>query len=54
MHGNWALVRMGGSAANESKPNWLMIKEHDEYERSPGDSPITEEAPHSAQAWPCS
>ena len=49
MHGNWALVRMGGRAANESKPNWLLIKEHDEYERGPGDMPITEEAPDSAQ-----
>jgi bifunctional non-homologous end joining protein LigD len=29
LKGNWALVRMGGRAANESKPNWLLIKEHD-------------------------
>src|SRR5579863_7657797 len=50
MKGNWALVRMGGRAANESKPNWLLIKEHDEYERGPGDAPITEEAPDSAQS----
>src|SRR5579863_4049349 len=49
MKGNWALVRMGGRAANESKPNWLLIKEHDEYERRPGELPITEEAPDSAQ-----
>src|SRR3954452_10101803 len=48
MKGNWALVRMGGRAANESKPNWLLIKEHDEYERAPGEEPITEEAPDSA------
>jgi bifunctional non-homologous end joining protein LigD len=47
MHGNWALVRMGGRAANESKPNWLLIKEHDEFERAEGDAPITEEAPDS-------
>src|SRR5579863_4022286 len=47
MKGNWALVRMGGRAANEKKPNWLLIKEHDGEERSPDDAPITEEAPDS-------
>jgi bifunctional non-homologous end joining protein LigD len=24
MKGNWALIRMGGRAANENKPNWLL------------------------------
>jgi bifunctional non-homologous end joining protein LigD len=48
LKGKWALIRMGGRAANESKPNWLLIKEHDEYERGPSDVPITEEAPDSA------
>src|SRR6266567_1277051 len=48
LKGKWALIRMGGRAANESKPNWLLIKEHDEFERGPGDAPITEEAPDSA------
>jgi bifunctional non-homologous end joining protein LigD len=48
MKGNWALVRMGGRAANESKPNWLLIKEHDEFERSADDAAITEEAQDSA------
>jgi bifunctional non-homologous end joining protein LigD len=47
LKGNWALVRMGGRAAKETKPNWLLIKEHDEYERSPDSEPITEEAPDS-------
>jgi bifunctional non-homologous end joining protein LigD len=47
MKGNWALVRMGGRAANESKPNWLLIKEHDEEERPSDGKPITEEAPDS-------
>ncbi len=47
MKGNWALVRMGGRAANESKPNWLLIKEHDAEERGPGDAAIIEEAPDS-------
>ena len=48
LKGNWTLVRMGGKFAQESKPNWLLIKEHDEYERGPNDPPITEEAPDSA------
>ncbi len=48
MHGNWTLVRMGGKAANESKPNWLLIKEHDAFERGPDDPCITEEAQNSA------
>ncbi|GAA3766562.1 DNA ligase D [Terriglobus aquaticus] len=48
LHGNWTLVRMGGHAAQEGKPNWLLIKEHDEFERQPGAPCITEEAPNSA------
>src|SRR6201996_4406897 len=47
MKGNWTLVRMGGKAANESKPNWLLIKEHDEYERPADAKPITDEKPDS-------
>jgi bifunctional non-homologous end joining protein LigD len=47
MKGKWALIRMGGKAANESKPNWLLIKEHDEFERGKDDPPITDEAPNS-------
>ena len=47
MKGNWALVRMGGKAATESKPNWLLIKEHDEYERTAKDRPVTEAEPNS-------
>jgi bifunctional non-homologous end joining protein LigD len=47
MEGNWALVRMGGKAANERTPNWLLIKEHDKFERKGTDPPITEEAPNS-------
>src|SRR6516165_3988497 len=30
LHGNWALVRMGGKAAREGRPNWLLVKEHDD------------------------
>lgn len=48
LQGNWTLVRMGGKAAQEAKPNWLLIKEHDEYERTPDDPAITEEMPDSA------
>src|SRR5580704_9980416 len=48
LKGKWALIRMGGKAANEKKPNWLLIKEHDEYERSSDDPPITEAEPNSA------
>ncbi len=47
MKGKWALIRMGGKAANERKPNWLLIKEHDDYERSEIDPVITEEQPNS-------
>lgn len=48
MRGKWTLVRMGGKAASERKPNWLLIKEHDEFERGKDDAAITEEQPNSA------
>jgi bifunctional non-homologous end joining protein LigD len=47
MKGNWALVRMGGKVANERKPNWLLIKEHDDFERTSADKPVTEAQPDS-------
>ncbi|WP_158793020.1 DNA ligase D [Granulicella sp. L60] len=47
MKGKWALIRMGGKAANERKPNWLLIKEHDDFERTDKDKAITEEASNS-------
>ncbi|MGA9718820.1 MAG: DNA ligase D, partial [Acidobacteriaceae bacterium] len=47
LKGHWTLIRMGGKAAQESKPNWLLIKEHDEYERSADDPAIVDEAPKS-------
>jgi bifunctional non-homologous end joining protein LigD len=47
MKGKWALIRMGGKAANESKPNWLLIKEHDDFERGKDDPPVTDEEPNS-------
>ena len=42
MKGKWALIRMGGKAAQERKPNWLLIKEHDEFERPRDAEPVTE------------
>lgn len=48
MKGKWALVRMGGKYANERKPNWLLIKEHDEFERRSDDPDVTDEEPNSA------
>jgi bifunctional non-homologous end joining protein LigD len=54
MKGKWALIRMGNHAGPDShwnkstKPNWLLIKEHDRYERGPDAKPITDESPNSA------
>ena len=56
MKGKWTLVRMGPRSTSSSgsrwgsadKPNWLLIKEHDEFERGPNDPAITEEKPNSA------
>jgi bifunctional non-homologous end joining protein LigD len=48
LKGKWVLVRMGGKAARESKPNWLLIKEHDDFERTPADPAITDQEPNSA------
>jgi bifunctional non-homologous end joining protein LigD len=48
MKGKWALIRMNGKAAKESKPNWLLIKEHDDFERSPDAPAITDAEPNSA------
>lgn len=48
MRGNWALVRMHPRPGDRSdKPNWLLIKEHDKFERGLDDKPITEEKPKS-------
>jgi bifunctional non-homologous end joining protein LigD len=47
MKGKWALIRMGGKAANESKPNWLLIKEHDDFERTEKDAAVTDEETNS-------
>ena len=47
MKGKWALIRMGGKFANDRKPNWLLIKEHDQFEQTKDDASITDEAPNS-------
>lgn len=47
LRGDWALIRMGGNAAKEKKPNWLLIKEHDGNERGPDEACVTEEEPDS-------
>ena len=47
MKGKWALIRMGGKAANEKKPNWLLIKEHGDFERTTDNPAITEAEPNS-------
>src|SRR5580698_3648469 len=48
LHGHWALIRMKGDRFGEKgKNNWLLIKEHDEYERTADDPAITDEAPNS-------
>ena len=48
LKGKWALIRMGGkSAGSASKPNWLLIKEHDPFERPASAPAITDEEPDS-------
>ena len=47
LKGKWALIRMGGKWAKEKKPNWLLIKEHDEFEKKQEDIPIVESAEES-------
>ena len=44
--GKWALIRMA-PRPKETKPSWLLIKEHDEFERSPEDEPVTDAEPNS-------
>lgn len=49
LHGKWTLVRMKPRPAEKptAKPNWLLIKEHDRFERAPGDPLITDQFPNS-------
>src|SRR5271163_2983242 len=49
LQGKWALIRMGGKAGgSEKKPNWLLIKEHDAFERPAGAAAVTDAEPNSA------
>lgn len=48
LHGRWALVRMHTRDARPGKPNWLLIKDRDEYARQPDEPSITERFPDSA------
>jgi bifunctional non-homologous end joining protein LigD len=48
LKGKWALVRMHGDAGRADKPNWLLIKEKDEFARAQKAKPITDEATESA------
>ncbi len=47
LQGKWALIRMK-PRPKETKPTWLLIKEHDDFERPPTDPPVTEAEPNSA------
>jgi bifunctional non-homologous end joining protein LigD len=47
LHGNWALVRMGGRAAGERHENWLLIKERDEVAVPHSGSALVEDNPLS-------
>jgi len=46
LQGKWALIRMA-PRPGETKPNWLLIKEHDEFERAASAPAITDEMPNS-------
>lgn len=48
LKGRWALVRMHTRDERPGKPNWLLIKDRDEYARTEDDPPITEKLPDSA------
>jgi bifunctional non-homologous end joining protein LigD len=47
LHGNWALVRMGGKAAREGRENWLLIKERDDVAVPGSDSALVADNPLS-------
>ena len=46
LHGGWHLVRMH-RRPGEKRNNWLLIKQHDEAERSAGDKDILDAEPRS-------
>src|SRR6201997_28133 len=48
MKGRWALVRMKNRDARPGKPNWLLIKDRDEFARTEDQPSITDRYPDSA------
>jgi bifunctional non-homologous end joining protein LigD len=54
LHGKWTLIRMAPRKSGSSrwgssdKPNWLLIKEHDDFEHPESATPITDTEPNSA------
>jgi len=46
LKGKWALIRMK-PRPKETKPTWLLIKEHDDFERPPTGPAITDAEPNS-------
>src|SRR5260370_21480538 len=52
LHGNWALVRMGGKAARERRQNWLLVKERDDAAVPPRGGAVGGERPPTSEARP--
>ncbi|RZI94107.1 MAG: DNA ligase D, partial [Variovorax sp.] len=53
LHGHWTLVRMKGKGRDEAKqPPWLLIKEHDEWERASTEYSVVDEQPDSVGKLP--
>ena len=50
LHGRWALVRMGGRAAEERRDNWLLIKERDDAALPGSGGAILDESPLSVKS----
>ena len=48
LNGGWTLVRMQNNRLRDSKSNWLLIKERDQWARSFDDNDILEQSPKSA------
>lgn len=48
LHGNWALVRMGGKHAGRNRENWLLIKERDAAAMPGSGDAVVADNPQSA------